>query len=67
MCNLYSLTTNQAAIIAFVRAMREILGNMPVYPGIFPDHLAPIVRNAPDGVREACTARWACRHRSSPS
>ncbi|MDO9297430.1 hypothetical protein [Bradyrhizobium sp.] len=33
MCNLYSLPTNQAAIIAFVRAMREIIGSMPVYPG----------------------------------
>lgn len=58
MCNLYSLPTNQAAIIAFVRAMREIIGNMPVYPGIFLDYLAPIVRNAPYGVRELCAARW---------
>jgi putative SOS response-associated peptidase YedK len=27
-------------------------------PGIFPDFLAPIVRNAPDGVRELTRARW---------
>jgi hypothetical protein len=33
--------------------MREIIGNVPVYPGIFLHYLAPIVRNAP----ELCTAR----------
>jgi hypothetical protein len=32
--------------------MRDIVGNLPVQPGIFPDYAAPIVRNAPDGVRE---------------
>jgi putative SOS response-associated peptidase YedK len=58
MCNLYSLTKGQAAIIAFTRAMRDISGNLPVYPGIFPDYTAPIVRNVPDGVRELATARW---------
>ncbi len=58
MCNLYSLPTNQAAIIAFVRAMREIIGSMPVYPGIFLDYLAPIGRNAPYVVCKLCTARW---------
>jgi putative SOS response-associated peptidase YedK len=33
-------------------------GNLPPLPGIFPDYLAPIVRNAPDGVRELTMARW---------
>jgi hypothetical protein len=56
MCN-HRLTTNQAAIIAFVRILREIIGNMPNFPGVFPDYAAPIVRHAPDGVRELCTAR----------
>jgi len=39
-CNLYSLTIKQAA---FVRAMREIIGSMPMYAGVFPDYatLAP--------------------------
>jgi putative SOS response-associated peptidase YedK len=58
MCNLYSLTSNQKAIIDLVRAMRDLTGNLPSMPGIFPDYSAPIVRNAPDGVRELAMARW---------
>jgi putative SOS response-associated peptidase YedK len=58
MCNLYSLTKGQAAIIALTRAMRDTTGNMPPYPGIFPDYRAPVVRIAPDGVRELSLARW---------
>jgi len=58
MCNLYSMTKSQAAIRAIVRAMRDQTGNLPLLPGIFPDYLAPIVRNAPDGVRELVMARW---------
>ncbi len=50
--------TNQATIIAFVRAMGEIIGSMPVYPGIFLDYLAPIVRNAPYVVRKLFTTHW---------
>ena len=48
----------EAAIIAFTQAMRDTTGNLPPMPGIFPDYQAPIVRNAPDGVRELCMARW---------
>jgi putative SOS response-associated peptidase YedK len=58
MCNLYSLTKGQAAIVALTRAMRDNSGNLPSMPGIFPDYRAPIVRNAPDGVRELMLARW---------
>jgi putative SOS response-associated peptidase YedK len=58
MCNLYSVTKGQAAIIAAARAMRDTTGNLPSLPGIFPDYPAPVVRNAPDGVRELCMARW---------
>ena len=58
MCNLYSLTKGQAAIVALVRAMRDRTGNLPPMPGIFPDYPAPIVRNAPGGVRELAMARW---------
>jgi putative SOS response-associated peptidase YedK len=58
MCNLYSLTKGQAAIIAFVRAVRDTTGNLPPLPGVFPDYRAPIVRNAPDGTRELMMARW---------
>ena len=58
MCNLYSITKGQAAIIAFARAMRDLSGNLPQMPGVFPDYPAPIVRNAPDGARELMLARW---------
>ena len=33
-------------------------GNLPMFPGIFPDQLAPIVRNGVDGKRELVMARW---------
>jgi len=58
MCNLYSMTKGQAAIIALARAMRDTTGNLPQLPGIFPDYPAPIVRFASDGVRELGMARW---------
>jgi putative SOS response-associated peptidase YedK len=58
MCNLYSLTKGQAAIVALVRAMRDRTGNLPPMPGIFPDFPAPIARNGPSGVRELAMARW---------
>src|ERR1700736_3467847 len=58
MCNLYTQTKGQQAIIAFTRAMRDRTGNLPPLPGIFPDYQAPVVRNAPDGVRELAMLRW---------
>jgi putative SOS response-associated peptidase YedK len=58
MCNLYSLTKGQAAIVALVRAMRDRTGNLPSMPGVFPDYPAPIARTAADGVRELAMARW---------
>ena len=48
MCNLYSLTKGQQAIREMARAMRDVSGNLPVFPGIFPEYAAPIVRNALD-------------------
>jgi putative SOS response-associated peptidase YedK len=38
--------------------MRDLTGNQPLFPGIFPDYFAPIVRNGKDGVREMAMARW---------
>jgi putative SOS response-associated peptidase YedK len=57
MCNLYSLTRGQAAILAMARAMVDRTGNMPALPGIYPDYQAPIVREGRDG-RELVYARW---------
>ena len=58
MCNLYSIDIGQQAIRALARVMRDTTGNMPSLPGVFPDYSAPVVRNAPDGVRELSMARW---------
>jgi putative SOS response-associated peptidase YedK len=58
MCNLYSVTKGQAAIREFARAMRDLSGNLPPQPGVFPDYTAPIVRNGPDGERELVKVRW---------
>jgi putative SOS response-associated peptidase YedK len=50
-CNLYSITKNQAAIRDLFRVSRDSAGNLPPMPGGFPDHPAPVVRNA-NGDRE---------------
>jgi putative SOS response-associated peptidase YedK len=57
MCNLYSITTNQAAIIALFRAVNHNVGNLPPMPGVFPDYPAPVVRNAGTD-RELIMMRW---------
>jgi len=56
-CNLYSITTNQAAIAALFRVINRYVGNLPPMPGVFPDYPAPIVRNAGDE-REMTLMRW---------
>lgn len=57
MCNLYSHTRA-------VDAMRKLFANfdaagvnVPIQPGIFPDYLAPIIRNESRAPRRAMT-RW---------
>lgn len=57
MCNLYSLTKGQKAILELARAMTDRTGNLPPMPGIFPDYSAPIVREGAAG-RELALARW---------
>jgi putative SOS response-associated peptidase YedK len=58
MCNLFSITKAQDAMRALFRVSRDLTGNLPPMPGIFPDYPAPIVRLA-DGERELTTARWS--------
>jgi putative SOS response-associated peptidase YedK len=58
MCNLYSLTKGQQAILELARATRDHAGNLPSMAGIFPDYWAPIVRTGEDGDRELIRARW---------
>ena len=43
MCNLYSITTNQAAIPRDEPVCRKLTTPMP---GTFPDYPAPVARNA---------------------
>jgi putative SOS response-associated peptidase YedK len=57
MCNLYSHTKGQQAVREMTRAAFDRTGNLPMFPGIFPDYAAPIVRNQPAG-RELTMARW---------
>jgi putative SOS response-associated peptidase YedK len=51
MCNLYSMTSTQQAVHDLARTLRDIMGNQPPLPGIFPDYMAPIARNN-QGTRE---------------
>jgi putative SOS response-associated peptidase YedK len=57
MCNLYSITTNQAAIAALFRVVNRYVGNLAPMPGVFPDHPAPVVRNTGTD-RELPLMRW---------
>ena len=57
MCNLYCITTNQAAIIALFRMVNRYVGNLAPMPGVFPDYPAPVVRNTGDGW-ELTMMRW---------
>jgi len=58
MCNLYSMTGS-------IEAMRKLFSkfdapdtNLAPLPGIFPDYLAPIIRNQGDGVTALTMTRW---------
>jgi putative SOS response-associated peptidase YedK len=57
-CNLYSITTNQEAIIRLFRVLNNYIGNMPTFPAIFPDWEAPVVRNGAGNKREMMMMRW---------
>jgi hypothetical protein len=48
--SLYSITKDQAAIIHPGYARHH--GQSAALPGVFPDYMAPIRRNAPGGARE---------------
>lgn len=51
------MTTTQEAIRRLFAVDRDLTGNLPPLPGIFPDYPAPIVRNSGDS-RELVMARW---------
>lgn len=61
MCNLYSHTKGQKAIRDIANAMGgdwlDSAGNLEAQAGIFPDSVAPVVRETPQG-RELLKMRW---------
>jgi putative SOS response-associated peptidase YedK len=57
MCNLYSIITYQAAIIALFGVVNRYVGNLAPMPGVFPDYPALVVRNTDTG-RELSMMRW---------
>src|SRR5665213_302365 len=53
------MTKPQQAVRDLVRVIKDITGNLPPLPGIFPDMMAPVVINAPpDNTREMMMMRW---------
>jgi putative SOS response-associated peptidase YedK len=57
MCNLYSMTRNQDAIRRLFKVTKDSAGNLPTFPGIFPNKDAPVIRRAGDE-RELLTMYW---------
>lgn len=57
MCNLYRVYTSQEEIRGATRAMVDSIGNMEPEIEVWPDRMAPIVRNTLAG-RELAMVRW---------
>lgn len=57
MCNLYSVTRSADEIRRLFAAVRDLTGNLPSLPGVYPDRMAPVVRMQ-DGERIMEMARW---------
>lgn len=55
-CNLYSITKNQEAVRNLFKVTRDNAGNLPSLPAIFPDGVAPVVRQSDE--RELQMMRW---------
>jgi putative SOS response-associated peptidase YedK len=58
MCNLYSYTRSQEEAARIFRALYDDTGNLPPLPSVFPDQIAPVVRNSRDGERRLALMRW---------
>jgi putative SOS response-associated peptidase YedK len=57
MCNLYNIATNQEAIRALSLWDWTSAGNLEPSLDVYPDRMAPIVRNV-EGKRELASGRW---------
>ena len=57
MCNLYAMTSSQAAIVDLLKIWRDEAGNMPPFSAIYPDYTAPVVTQSSEG-RVLRMMRW---------
>jgi putative SOS response-associated peptidase YedK len=57
-CNLYSLNKNKEAVAKMFGVGHNRTVDIPLFPGIFPNYVAPVVRQAADGDRELVNMNW---------
>lgn len=57
MCNLFASTLPQDAMRSLFRGLDDLTGNLPMKPEVYPDQMAPVIRNARGGL-ELAMARW---------
>jgi len=60
LCNLHSITTNQAAITVLFRVINRYVGNLPPMRGVLPGDQAPMIRNTGTGHRTAGLSSQHC-------
>jgi len=58
MCNLYAMTRKDDDLARFFRVFHYRHAAFQPVNAIFPRHVAPVVRHAPDGEREIVTMTW---------
>jgi len=58
MCNLYSVRTSRAALARKFGLSDNRMAAFEPLPAIFPGHLAPIIKQNPDGARELVLLSW---------
>ncbi len=63
MCNLYSMTSNPQAIREIGKVLEDRTGNLQLLPEIWPNTMAPVVRNGDKTVVNWSWRAGACRHR----
>jgi putative SOS response-associated peptidase YedK len=56
-CNLYTHKKSQEEIRATIKIWKDSAGNLQPQSAIFPDGIAPVIRNTPDGL-ELIKMRW---------
>jgi putative SOS response-associated peptidase YedK len=51
------MTKGQRAIREWAGVMTDRTGNLPTFPGVYPNYMAPVVCHQPEG-RELAMVRW---------